>query len=726
RFALIDIDQDPRSGPAVYAALTNEESQIVIREGAPRVLRLSRPEPGEFPDPGRLFDPEGTVLITGGTGTLGARLARHLVAEHGARRLLLASRRGMAAAGAARLAAGLSELAAEVTITACDAADADALAGLFASIADDHPLTAVVHLAGVLDDATIGRLTAEQLDFVLRPKLDAAWNLHTLSKDLDLSAFILFASIAGVIGTPGQGNYAAANTFLDALAEHRHALGLPATSLDWGYWAQVSGMTSQLSQADLVRLSRSGIAAIDTEQALTLFGPAVASDHPVLVPARLDTAGLRSRAEAGLLPGVFRDLIRVPARQTAGQVAASQVVAGQAVQGLAERLAGLSGAERDAVVGDLVRTAAATVLGHTSADAVEPGRAFREMGFDSLTAVELRNQLSATTGLRLPVSLLFDYPSPEVLAGHLIRLLVPGRAVAGATAMGPASAADVDLDPVAVVGIGCRFPGGAGSAEELWGLVAGGVDAVSEFPADRGWDTEGASYTRLGGFLYDAGDFDAGFFGISPREALAMDPQQRLLLECAWEAFEDAGIDPATVRGSLAGVFTGVMYHDYGSGSGELPEGLQGHLLTGAAGSVVSGRVAYVFGLEGPAVSLDTACSSSLVALHLAVQSLRRGECSLALAGGVTVMATPGTFIEFSRQGGLTADGRCKPFAAGADGTGWAEGAGLLLVERLSDAVRNGRRILGVVAGSAVNQDGASNGLTAPNGPSQERVIRAA
>ncbi|MFH8979141.1 SDR family NAD(P)-dependent oxidoreductase, partial [Streptomyces sp. NPDC017890] len=718
---LVDLptELDEHTVASLCAVLTGTtgEDQIAIRTTGTWACRLSR-APHATTEPST-WQSRGTALITGGTGALGSHVARWL-ATTGTDSIVLTSRRGPDTPGAHELATELEALGIRTRVVACDVTDRDALAELLTTIPD---LRTVVHAAGVPSWGAVDGLAPSDFAESVRSKVVGARHLDELTRGTELDAFVLYSSIAGVWGSGNQSAYAAANAFLDGLAHRRRADGLVATSVAWGMW-DGGGMAAGGEEF----LAERGVSGMAPELAIAALQRAVGDDETAIVVADVDWGRFRPRFTA-LRPSPLLSGLLAEVAATAAQTGPSAAVPAGA---FAARLAGMPAEERDRTVTELIRTRAAEVLGHPQPAALDPNRTFQELGFDSLMAVELRNRLDAVTELTLPASVIYDYPTPTALAEHVCREAL-GNAEEVFAPLAVRAAGD---DPVVIVGMSCRFPGGADSPESLWELVSSGGDAISPFPTDRGWDLDGVydadpersgrSYVRAGGFLYDAADFDADFFGISPREATAMDPQQRLLLETAWEAFERAGISTADLKGSQTGVFVGASSQGYGGGEGELPEGAEGYLLTGNAGSVVSGRLSYTFGLEGPAATVDTACSSSLVALHWAVQALRNGECSLALAGGVTVMATPATFVEFSRQKGLAADGRCKPFAAAADGTGWGEGVGMLLVERLSDAVRNGHQVLAVVRGSAVNQDGASNGLTAPNGPSQQRVIRQA
>ncbi|WSN08774.1 SDR family NAD(P)-dependent oxidoreductase [Micromonospora sp. NBC_01699] len=703
---------------AVLAGLDGED-QVAIRASGVFARRLTRATPaGTVTGDG--WNTSGTALVTGGTGALGAHVARRL-AGRGARHLLLLSRTGPAAPGAEALVAELTSLGVTATAVACDITDRDALAAVLAAIPADRPLRTVVHAAGVLDDGVLDSLTPERAAVVLGPKARAAGHLDELTRDLDLDAFVLFSSLAATFPGSGQASYAAANAYLDAVAEHRRDLGLPATSIGWGLWAGQSAASASGDQ-----LVRAGLQPMAPELALVALEEALATGENRLIVSGFDwarftrtTVTLRAATALRDLPDAVPFLDDAPGGGPDGD-------------SLAGRLVRMSPADRDEELLKLVRTEVAATLGHADPAAIEPGRVFKELGFDSLTAVDLRNRLAASTGLRLSVTLAFDHPTATALVRHLTGLLGIADEPTGTPAE-PVAVPTIADDPIAIVAMSCRFPGDVSSPEDLWQLVVDGTDAITTFPDSRGWDLDelysadpgqlGTSYTREGGFLHHADEFDPTFFGISPREALAIDPQQRLLLEVTWEAFERAGVDPLSLKGSRCGVFVGSSYHDYGPRVQNPPEELEGYLGLGSAGSVASGRIAYTLGLEGPAVTVDTACSSSLVAIHLAGQALRSGECTLAVAGGVAIMATPTSFVEFSRQRGLAENGRCKPFAAAADGTAWAEGAGVVVLERLSDARRNGHPVLALVRGSAVNSDGASNGLTAPNGPSQQRVI---
>ncbi|MEU7688624.1 type I polyketide synthase, partial [Streptomyces spectabilis] len=484
RFVLLDLDPAGTTDAPVAAALATDEPELAIREGslrAPRLTRVPLPEAAAAAE-GPWGD--GTVLITGGTGTLGGLVARHLVTRHGVRDLLLVSRRGEAAPGAAELRVELEESGARVRLAACDTADRAALAALLDETGAG--LSAVVHVAGALDDGVVTALTPERLDTVLRPKADAALHLHELTAGLDLSAFVLFSSAAGVFGTPGQANYAAANAFLDALAQHRRAHGLPATSLAWGLWAQASEMTAHLGAGELDRRTRAGAAPLSSAEGLALFDATHAAGHALTVPVRLDLAGLRARAASDGVPPFLRTLVRAPQRRTA---AAAGKQEGSA---LAQRVAALPEADREEEVLTLVRGHAAAVLGYPSADAIAPDRAFREVGFDSLTAVELRNRLTAATGLRLPATLAFDYPAATVLARHILEELLGTDAAAHprGTARTTTGTAPEDDDPIVIVSMSCRYPGGVATPEDLWRLAADGVDAIGDLPADRGWDVD--------------------------------------------------------------------------------------------------------------------------------------------------------------------------------------------------------------------------------------------
>ncbi|MBH1939156.1 KR domain-containing protein, partial [Streptomyces sp. AV19] len=670
------------------------ENQLAIRPNALHTPRLTpTPQHTTPTTPPTPFTPHGTILITGGTGALATTLAHHLATHHPHTHLLHIPH---------------------------DLSERQQLASIIEAVPSDRPITTVIHTAQDIRPSLVAHCAFDYLESVIASETSLAWILHELLQGHDfLDQFVLVSSTSAAWGSTGHAAQTAAGAYLDALATHRRAQGLPAVSIAWGPWEGDGALEDEI--LDLLRSD--GLRPMPADLALASFEQAVSHSATPSVISDIDWRKFAAaRPESARL---FETTLETQEHLDSAHTPASR-------SGSLLQFPGMNPIQRHEALLELVRTHTSAVLGHHESHAVDGDRAFNDLGITSLTSIRLRNRLATATGLTLPASLVFDHPTPATLARHLDHL-ISGEPSDSHPQAPPTIPND---EPFAIIGMACRYPGGIASPEQLWNLVAAGEDAISGFPVDRGWALEDlydpdperqhTCYTRQGGFLHDAGYFDAAFFDISPREVLAMDPQQRLLLETSWEALERAGIDPLSVRGSRTAVFAGLVYHDYSGRFSTAPDGFEGYLSNGTAGSIATGRIAYTLGLEGPAITVDTACSSSLVALHLACQALRAGECSMALAGGVTVMSTPEAFVEFSRQRGLSRDGRCKAFSAAADGTGWGEGVGMLLVERLSDARRNGHRILAVVRGSAVNQDGASNGLTAPNGPAQQRVIQQA
>ncbi|MGW1375443.1 acyltransferase domain-containing protein [Streptomyces sp. NPDC002446] len=701
--------------PGILAGGRAVEDHLAVRADGLYGRRLVRAhQAAAAGGPG--WRPHGTVLVTGADSPIGERLAQW-AADGGAEHLVLVGEAGEGL---------LSALRDGTTTVTCCAADEDALRA--ALEAAPYDVSTVLHAATRLEFGPVLETDPEDFAATVHAKTGPALTLARVLEGRPVEREIHCSSVAGVWGGAGMAGYAAGSACLDAFAAHRRAQGHPSTAVAWSPWALPDAPRTAAQPA-----AQRGLRGLTADRALTALQSVLDSGEIAVAVSDVDWPAFAAGYGAARPTALFGEIAE--AREAAEPTAAPAAPDSGPAAELAAHLAGLPPAEQEDLLITVVGEATAAVLGHDSAQDVNGRRAFTELGLDSLGAVQLRKRLAAATGLRLPASLVFDHPTITRLARHLLSRLAAGPRPES-TAVVPGTAANAEQEPIAVVGIGCRFPGGIGSPEELWRAVVDGLDLTGELPRDRGWDLEalchpdpdhpGTSYADRGGFLTDAAGFDAEFFGITPREALAMDPQQRLMLEAAWEAVERGGIDPEQLRGSRVGVFVGSNGQSYMPLLESEAARVEGYQGLGNSASVLSGRLAYVFGWQGPAITVDTACSSSLVGIHLAMRALRGGECAMALAGGVTVISDPYTFVDFSRQRGLAADGRCKPFSAQADGFGLAEGAGALLLEPLSRARELGHPVLAVLRGSAVNQDGASNGLAAPNGPAQEEVIRQA
>lgn len=703
------------------------EDQIALRDNTVYVPRLVRQTEQPSGKPLELRS-DATYLVTGGLGSIGLEISGYLAA-HGARHLVLTSRRAPSDAAQQRIDAMIAQHGCEIRVVTADVADAHDVARLLAGVqAELPPLAGIVHAAGEIGTTPLSNLDDAEVDRVFAGKVWGAWHLSEAASDLALDFFISISSIASVWGGFGQTAYGAANAFLDGLAARLRERGVAATSVNFGPWS--AGMADAESRA---RLDQRGVKTLSPADALAgLVDVVTASSTPGLaqgVVARIDWARFLPLYQQAGRRAFLAELEReVPSELTA--VASTATASG--LTPLVERLTGAPVQQRRRLLIDYLRDAVAEVT-RVDTSEIREDAGFFDLGMDSLMAVEMRRRIEAGVGKEVPITLVMDHPRLSDVADYLLGEVL-GLSEARADS-GPAlaSAATTRTDePIAIVAVSCRFPG-APNPEAFWEVLAGGVDAIREVPEDRfdidefydpDPDSPGKTYTRFGGFLDGIDGFDPEFFGISPREAVWIEPQQRLTLETVWEGLERAGYAPSTLRGSRTGIFMGVAANEYAHLlSAQSVDKIEPHFITGNALNAISGRVAFALGLEGPSVALDTACSSALVAVHQACQALRFGDCDMALAGGVNVLLSPVTMIAASRARMLSPVGRCKTFDASADGYVRSEGCGVLVLKRLSDAERDGDRICAVISSSAVNQDGASSGLTVPNGGAQQRLI---
>lgn len=706
------------------------EEQFMIKEGGIYVPRL-KTSPVSDSSENLPIRPDGTYLITGGTGGLGLRLALK-ISQQKPGRLVLLSRSGVVANCESEIWRKIQDTGTKVDIVNADVSDVDQLKKIIQQDLQND-ITGVFHCAGLIDDGILLNQTDERFAQVLQPKVNGAWHLHHLTCELPLELFVMYSSTASLIGYGGQTSYAAANAFLDSLAHYRRARNLPALSVSWGSWSG-SGMTGRMCATELDHLSQSGEQLIDIEDGLDRLGHLLNTDtvHAAIISMNWDKfAHSRDR-----LPSIIKSLIS----------ALSKNIQQQAVEeDITVKLQKATPAEARRILRMLVSEEIRKVIGRDHGFEIDPQMGFTQMGIDSLGAINLRTKLQSTFNRQFPATIVFDNPCLENLVVHLEDKYFadvisatgeppkPVVNVAGNDNKSKESGLkEISAMPVAVIGMGCRFPDAKNPAE-FWDLLMKGRDAIRDVPPER-WDIErvydknldapGKMYVRRAAFVDEVDCFDAAFFGISPREAMYMDPRQRLLLEVTWEAIEAAGIDPSSLRGSDTGVYLGgdEFINDY---LAEITVGtdLEPYTVTGNALSFSAGRLSYKLGLHGPSMTIATACSSSLVALHSAVQAIRQNECMTAIVGGAKLMLRPEETIQLCKLKALAPDGRSKAFSAEADGYGRGEGCGIVVLKRLDQALADKNPVLAVIRGSAVNHDGPSSGLTVPNGQSQSRLI---